>query len=697
MRKLLLTASLLLLSFSLLSQKVTVEVIRTRDADNSEWQIVDDRYMEVFPGSHFFTDDTIRFSLEADKKYFFLLSVKETDSISKRLYTLTINNEPVFLVTSDIGPGDHAIAFFTGTKQEQTKITGGTTASITDFPWQVYFRTGDYRCGGSLISENWVITAAHCTEDESGTRIPASRMSVRVGTNNPASTSEGETYTISEVIVNENFNNETLENDIALIKLSRPLVNAVAKPIKLVTSVDVSYGSTDPGVMSWVTGWGLTQVDPNVFPTSLQKVQLPIITNAQASTVWRSIPATDLMAGYLNGNKDACSGDSGGPLVVPVLGEYKLAGLVSWGSSECDTYGAYTRVSMFEDWIRTKTGIQQLFMPPAPTGDTIICQGQSSKIYSVVTIPGAASYEWRLLPEAAGSISGSSTTATVTWDPAYTGTASVILRVVRNGVVSEWSRLNVRVVKNTRFTGQSRDTTICELSPVRLSVAAEGYKIVYTWFRNGVQVQSGASANLDINPSRPVNTGSYTVEIKGFCGTVQSRTINLTVLPLTDITSISPDESVPFGNDVTLSVSAKGHNLTYQWLKEDSVLNNTNAPQLFLGNLNAADIGLYRVIVKGTCGTETSDSIYLFVTGEKYAGGPEVFLWPSVTSDKFNVAVDGDQYYNVYIYNMSGQIMRIYRNLRYQSEIDITLMPKGTYIVRVFNFSFKRSLKVIKF
>ena len=68
----------------------------------------------------------------------------------------------------------------------------------------------------------------------------------------------------------------------------------------------------------------------------------------------------DLMAGYQNGNKDACNGDSGGPLVVPVFGEYKVAGIVSWGSTQCSTYGAYTRVSDFLQWIRSKTGLQSI-------------------------------------------------------------------------------------------------------------------------------------------------------------------------------------------------------------------------------------------------------------------------------------------------------------------------------------------------
>ena len=67
------------------------------------------------------------------------------------------------------------------------------------------------------------------------------------------------------------------------------------------------------------------------------------MSNTQASTVWPDIAPSDVMAGFRNGNKDACNGDSGGPMVVPVDNEYKLAGLVSWGSGNCDTYGAYTQ------------------------------------------------------------------------------------------------------------------------------------------------------------------------------------------------------------------------------------------------------------------------------------------------------------------------------------------------------------------
>jgi hypothetical protein len=392
----------ILLPFAAVSQKVAVEVIKVADVALSEWQVLDEQNNQAFSGNEYFKDDSVFFTLEANKRYFLKISIIEIHNPDTTLYTLNLNEEAILLIPSNIKPGDYSFPFFTGIKSEEVKITGGTNAVISDFPWQVYFVSGDLLCGGSIISENWVVTAAHCTKNDDGTTISPSVMSVKAGATNPYNASEGKKYNISGVIVHENYNSITLENDIALLKVAEPINIANTSPIKLINSDDVASGATDPGVMSWVTGWGLTRVRPEVFPTILQKVQLPIVSNSQASVAWSSIPESDIMAGYLNGNKDACSGDSGGPLVVPVSDEYKLAGIVSWGSSNCNTYGGYTRVSDFETWIRTNTGIEKEYKPPAPQGDTLICQGNETSQYYIEPIIGATNYEWILLPAGAG-------------------------------------------------------------------------------------------------------------------------------------------------------------------------------------------------------------------------------------------------------------------------------------------------------
>jgi hypothetical protein len=610
--------------------------------------------------------------------------------------TLFLNGEPLIHIRSDIKPGDHLFQFFTGVKTINAKITGGTEAFISDFPWQVYYISGNFRCGGSIISGRWVVTAAHCTKNSTGGAIPASSMSVRVGLNNPSNAAEGKTYAVSQVIVNSGFDDQTLLNDIALLKLADSINFPNAAPIKLISENDVTEGAIVPGVLTWVTGWGLTHVNPNVIPTALQKVQLPIVSIAQASTVWGTIPVTDLMAGYLNGNKDACNGDSGGPLVVPVLGEYKLAGIVSWGSTNCNTYGAYTNVSTMESWIRSNTGISREFVPPSPSGSSIICQGTESSQYFIDPVPGAASYEWKVLPSSAGTITGNSVNASILWDQSYTGPVNIIVRVTINNILSDWSRLDANVVFNTALLSQSGDTTICAGQPVTLSVKARGYNLTYKWTKDGQVVQTGSSPKLNFSAATTDKTGGYICEITGSCGKVISNLTELTVYPLTNITHISPGLEAGFGNDATLEVNADGHNLVYQWQKDGNVIANSNTSSLLLSNLNANDIGIYKTTVSGTCGVVISDSIYVYVKRTNFTGEPDVFLWPSITNNEFTVALSNEDFYNVQIFSTTGKKFRELLNCRYQTRINISTLARGVYIVEVYNRNLRKSIKIIK-
>lgn len=603
----------LLISISIFGQKVSIRVTHPKQSGLTDWRIFDNTGQIVFTGSEYLVRDTVTFNLEANQIYFLSVTISDTVNSNRNLLTLYIKEEPILFIKSGIGTGTHKFPFFSGIKSINAKITGGSTALISDFPWQIYFISGNFRCGGSIISNRWILTAAHCTKNSSGGAIPANQMFVQVGANDPGhNPAEGKRYAVSQAIVHEGYNDQTLLNDIALLRLVDTINFANAKPIKLVKSVDVAEGAILPGVVSWVTGWGYTNAINQTLPTTLQKVQLPIVTNAQAETVWGTIPATDLMAGFLNGNRDACNGDSGGPLVVPVLDEFKLAGIVSWGSDNCDTYGAYTRVSDFEQWIKTNTGIQDNFVPPDPRGDSVICQGTSSDVYSIPVVPGATSYEWKILPLTAGTITGNFQNASVLWNPGFTGRVNIIVRVTIGGKLSDWGRLDA------------------------------------------------------------------------------------TISPITKILSIPKDTEVPFGGDISLTINAQGHDLVYQWIKDGSLLEVINNPKLSISNVKATDIGIYRVNVSGSCGSELSDSIYVYVKRSDNSGDPQVFIWPSLTTGEFSIALNDNSVYNVEIFNTRGSKVAEQLKCRFQTRMNISHLAGGMYIVEVYNSSFRKSIRIIK-
>jgi hypothetical protein len=254
----------------------------------------------------------------------------------------------------------------------------------------------------------------------------------------------------------------------------------------------------------------------------------------------------------------------------------------------------------------------------------------------------------------------------------------------------------VRIVSKTKLLGQSGDTVLCEGHPVTLNVETEGFNLTYNWYQNGKAVQSDISGRLSILNADPGNSGDYKCVISGTCGTIVSDITNLTVHPLTRILSVSPDVKVPFGNDIALDVRAEGHDLIYQWQKDGVSLSNSNTAQLFLRNVNASDIGVYQTIVKGTCGTKISDSVYVYV--EKYSNpdATEVFVWPTITSSTLNVAIRNDASYNIQIYSITGKLIKEQTNCQYQTLIDISTLPKGVYIVCVSNLNFRKSIKIIK-
>ncbi|KAG9436905.1 trypsin-7 [Apis mellifera carnica] len=229
----------------------------------------------------------------------------------------------------------------------QPRIIGGHNASIIEYPYQVSIHyMGKHHCGGSIISENWLLTAAHCIYG----LIPVN-FKIRAGS---TYNNNGIEYSIKNIIMHEKYNIYTFDYDVALIMLSTPIkISPTTKPIALAQSTT----SVEIGKNAVVTGWGYLSVNSNSMSDILQVLTLPIVDQDVCKTIFSGINTVTenmICAGSLTG-KDTCKGDSGGPLVYNNV----QIGIVSWGlKCALPNYpGVYTRVSAIRDWIKKKTGV----------------------------------------------------------------------------------------------------------------------------------------------------------------------------------------------------------------------------------------------------------------------------------------------------------------------------------------------------
>lgn len=203
---------------------------------------------------------------------------------------------------------------------------------------------GYHICGGSLIQETIVVTAAHCVDSEYVVRL----LSVRVGTS--IINSGGQIIKVRHVKVHEDWKIKGMINDIALIYLeSKPQVQ-YAHPINLPTKNIIIPNKAEISV----TGWGATQ-EGGAIAQILQEVIVPYVPLERCRYLYRhsTVEVTDVMmcAGVDGtGGKDACQGDSGGPAVY----RGKLVGIVSWGRGCARALfpGVYTRIDKYLDWIK---------------------------------------------------------------------------------------------------------------------------------------------------------------------------------------------------------------------------------------------------------------------------------------------------------------------------------------------------------
>jgi trypsin len=242
---------------------------------------------------------------------------------------------------------------------DEEEIVGGTSASISEFPWQISFQTkaGFHFCGGSIIDARHILTAQHCVAGESAGAITSpATVRVAAGSSKLSTVStSGQVRSVEEIVPLPGFSTPENGKDVAILRLSSALtLGTNVQPIVIATAADAAAGLTNPGVVSTVTGWG-TLSSGGSSPDTLQKVNVPIVSNATADAAYtNTVTADQLAAGdVINGGEDSCQGDSGGPLIVAKGTGKILAGVVSYGEG-CGLAkfpGMYARVSSFESFI----------------------------------------------------------------------------------------------------------------------------------------------------------------------------------------------------------------------------------------------------------------------------------------------------------------------------------------------------------
>ncbi|KAK3509232.1 hypothetical protein QTP70_025598, partial [Hemibagrus guttatus] len=240
-----------------------------------------------------------------------------------------------------------------GRPQTSLRIIGGSVASSGKWPWQasLHFK-GSHVCGGSVVSQDFIVSAAHCFPSDLPTGQMAVQWLVYLGVESQYMLPPP--HHVADIIIHESYNPNTHDNDIALLKLTQPInFTSTVKPVCLPVYDQVITADTQ----CWTTGFGATQEGEAIGSSQLLEVAVNIIDMAVCNNAYKGLISNSMLcAGDMNGNRDTCQGDSGGPLVCQEKdGRWYLYGVTSWGSGcgRQNSPGIYSSVHSLLSWIHS--------------------------------------------------------------------------------------------------------------------------------------------------------------------------------------------------------------------------------------------------------------------------------------------------------------------------------------------------------
>ncbi|XP_072261307.1 transmembrane protease serine 9 [Pyxicephalus adspersus] len=228
------------------------------------------------------------------------------------------------------------------------KIVGGSGSLRGEWPWQVslWLRRKEHKCGAVLISDRWLLSAAHCFDIYNDPKLWAAYLGTPF-----LNGVEGRVEKIFRIHKHPFYNVYTLDNDVALLELPSPL--SFTNLIKPICLPDTSHSFLE-GTKCFITGWGSTK-EGGPMSRQLQKASVTIVGDQTCRKFYPiQISPRMLCAGFMQGGVDSCSGDAGGPLACrEPSGRWFLAGITSWGYGCARPYfpGVYTRITSVRNWI----------------------------------------------------------------------------------------------------------------------------------------------------------------------------------------------------------------------------------------------------------------------------------------------------------------------------------------------------------